>query len=103
MDSRWPIQPKYDPYRGNDKKKLKSQRDFNDLAEKIALHANKEIANNPSDLQTIYFSTIAREMNINDVETVWRAISKDASKNGLTIWVTPEQREALAALKRPAP
>jgi hypothetical protein len=99
MDSRLPIQPKYDLYRGTDKKKLKRQRDFDDLAEKIALHANKELANNPSDLQTIYFSKIANEMNIKDVETVWRAISKDASKNGLTIRVTLDEREALAALK----
>ena len=101
MDSRLPIQPIYDPYNGNDKKKLKRQRDFNDLAIKIALRVNKELANNPSDSQTIYFSKIANEMGI-DVETVWRAIS-NGDHNGRFVQVTPEAREALAALKTPAP
>jgi hypothetical protein len=101
MDGRLPIQPNYDLYRGADKKKLKRQRDFNELAEKIAMHANKELANNPSDSQTIYFSKIANEMRIGD-DPVRAAIS-DGSHNGRFVRVTPEAREALAALKTLAP
>jgi hypothetical protein len=102
MDGRWPIQPIYEPYRGSDKKKLKHQRDFNELAEKIALHANTELANNPSDSQMISFSKIADEMGI-DFQKIWAAISNDASHRGLTVRVTPEAREALAVLKTSAP
>ena len=64
-------------------------------AERIAAHLNRLIAANPSETQQYYFASMAIDLGVT-TEQVRSAVS-DGGHNGITLRVTPADRERLAS------
>jgi hypothetical protein len=64
-------------------------------AERIATHLNRLIAANPGETQQYYFASMAINLGVT-TEQVRSAVS-DGGYNGITLWVTPADRERLAS------
>ena len=84
-------------YRGRDLTKQRRTAEKNHLVQRIAKHANTLVANDPSELQTLFFASIALDLSC-DVEIVRHALS-DGGYNGITFRVTLEDRIALEEFK----
>lgn len=94
-----PLRPNLYPYRGANPEKQRRTAELNRLAHKIARHANQMIADDPAEIQTLLFRSIASDLGI-DVTIVRHVL--DGGHNGLTVRVTAQDREAIAMeLQRP--
>lgn len=84
-------------YSGRDERKQQKTAEKNRMVAAIARHANKLVADNPREIQQLYFASIAHELGY-DVEIVRHALSK-GGYNGITLRVTDEDRSALSPYK----
>ncbi|MBZ9925017.1 hypothetical protein [Mesorhizobium sp. BR1-1-4] len=89
-----PLVPHVSRYRGGKRDLQLKNAQANALAQRVAEHVNKLIADDPRELQQYFFANIARDLGVS-VEVVRGAIS-DGGHNGITIRIDAEDRIALA-------
>jgi hypothetical protein len=94
-----PLMPRLKSYRGANPKKQRQTASMNSNAARIVDHLNRLIANDPSEVQMHAFEYIAIDLGVS-VEDV-RAAIPGGGYNGITLRVTPADREVLACYKKP--
>lgn len=87
-------------YSGQDERKRQKIADKNRMIAAAAKIANQLAADNPNEIQQIYFADIAHKLGC-DVEIVRYALS-DGGSNGITFRVTERDRELLTRYKSTA-
>lgn len=93
-----PLTPHLKMYKGSKENLRRKNDEYNRMARRVAEHLNRQIANNPSETQMYTFGLVALELGLTK-DQVFEAIS-DGGSNGITIWVSDEDRKALAPYKK---
>jgi len=89
----FPIRAHIKSYRGANPKKQADNVAHNLAAQRVARHLNMLVANDPAENQVHSFASMAIDLGVT-VELVRSAIS-DGGYNGITLKVTPADREKL--------
>lgn len=92
-----PIRPHLKSYRGANPEKARKTAQFNRDAQRVADYLNKQIADDPAENQQHFFAEIGLKLHVSD-ELVRSAIPF-GGYNGITIRVTPVDRERLEAYR----
>lgn len=92
-----PLVPHVSRYRGGKRDLQLKNAQANAVAQRVADHINRLIADDPHELQQYLFANIARDLGVS-VDVVRAAIS-DGGYNGITIRVSADDRVALARYK----
>ena len=96
--SRPPLTPNLKSYRGSKPNLTRKNHDYNAMATRVAHHVNVLVADNPNETQQYMFARIAAELGLT-TDQVRSAIS-DGGWNGITVFVTQDDRQELARYKR---
>lgn len=94
----FPLRPIFKDYRGANPKRQRTIAKFNYDAQRIVDHLNTLIANNPREIQQHFFGYIAIDLSVSEDDV--RSAVPGGGYNGITLRVTPADREALEPFKK---
>jgi hypothetical protein len=92
-----PLKPNLKHYGGSKENLQRKNAESNKTAIKVAEHVNVLIANDPGEMQQYLFALLAIDLGLTADQV--RAAISDGGHNGITIRITPADREALARYK----
>lgn len=95
--SQLPIRPRLKTYRAAKENLRRRTAEYNAMAMRVTDHLNREIANDPGEIQQYSFALLAIDLRLT-TDQVRSAIS-NGGYNGITVGVTPQDREAMARYK----
>lgn len=92
-----PLRPNLRDYRGQKEILRRRNDEYNRIAQRVADHVNRLVADDPDEIQQYFFGSIAIDLGL-DVDDVRSAIS-NGGYNGITLRVTEDDRRAMAGYK----